>query len=119
GRPGGGGGRGSGPARGGGGAGSGEGLPPEPIDAAIVFAAVGELVPAALAAVARGGSVVCAGIHMSDIPSFPYSLLWEERLVRSGANLTPGDGEAVLAVPRAGPLRTQAQGVPPLAPAGR
>ena len=62
--------------------------PPEPLDAAIIFAPVGALVPAALRAVARGGAVVCAGIHMSDIPSFPYRLLWEERCIRSVANLT-------------------------------
>ena len=66
--------------------------PPEPLDAAIIFAPVGPLVPAALRAVAKGGSVVCAGIHMSDIPAFPYDLLWEERVVRSVANLTRQDG---------------------------
>ena len=66
---------------------SGE-APPEPLDAAILFAPAGELVPAALRAVERGGTVVCAGIHMSDIPSFPYRILWEERVVRSVANLT-------------------------------
>src|SRR5919197_1479488 len=63
-------------------------LPPEPLDAAIVFAPAGELVPAALRALAPGGVIVCAGIHMSDIPSFPYELLWGERTVRSVANLT-------------------------------
>ena len=67
-------------------------LPPEPLDGAILFAAVGELVPLALRAVAPGGSVVCAEIHMSDIPSFPYELLWRERIVRSVANLTRRDG---------------------------
>jgi propanol-preferring alcohol dehydrogenase len=66
--------------------------PPEPLDAAIVFATVGELVPVALKAVRKGGRVVCAGIHMSDIPSFPYSLLWEERQLVSVANLTRQDG---------------------------
>ena len=71
--------------------GSGE-PPPEPLDAAIVFAPIGELVPAALRAVRPGGVVVCAGIHMSDIPSFPYELLWEERELRSVANLTRRDG---------------------------
>jgi propanol-preferring alcohol dehydrogenase len=67
-------------------------VPPEPLDAAIIFAAVGSLVPAALAAVRPGGRVVCAGIHMSDIPSFPYRLLWGERSVASVANLTRDDG---------------------------
>ncbi len=66
--------------------------PPAPLDAAIIFATVGELVPAALRAVRKGGRVVCAGIHMSDIPSFPYSILWEERQVLSVANLTRKDG---------------------------
>lgn len=68
--------------------------PPYPLDAAILFAPAGELLPQALAATAKGGTVVCAGIHMSDIPSFPYSLLWGERCVRSVANLTRADGEA-------------------------
>ena len=71
-------------------AGGSEELPPEPLDAAIIFAPVGALVPAALKAVKKGGRVVCGGIHMSDIPSFPYSLLWEERQVMSVANLTRG-----------------------------
>src|SRR5581483_5109906 len=62
---------------------AGGGRPPEELDAAIIFAPAGELVPAALAAVAKGGTVVCAGIHMSDIPSFPYELLWGERVLRS------------------------------------
>ena len=70
--------------------------PPVPLDAAIIFAPVGELVPAALKAVAKGGSVICAGIHMSDIPAFPYSILWGERVVRSVANLTRRDGEEFL-----------------------
>ena len=74
---------------------SGE-TPPIPLDAAIVFAPVGALVPAALKAVAKGGSVICAGIHMSDIPAFPYSILWGERAVRSVANLTRRDGEEFL-----------------------
>ena len=74
-------------------AGGSDERPPEPLDAAVIFAPVGRLVPVALAATARGGSVVCAGIHMSDIPSFPYRLLWEERLVRSVANLTRSDAE--------------------------
>jgi propanol-preferring alcohol dehydrogenase len=71
--------------------------PPHPLDAAILFAPVGALVPAALAAVRPGGIVVCAGIHMSDIPAFPYALLWEERVVRSVANLTRADGTAFMA----------------------
>lgn len=73
-------------------AGGSDEMPPEPLDAAIIFAAVGELVPLALKAVRKGGRVVCAGIHMSDIPSFPYRLLWEERQVMSVANLTRQDG---------------------------
>jgi propanol-preferring alcohol dehydrogenase len=71
---------------------------PEPLDAAIIFAPVGELVPIALAAVRPGGTVVCAGIHMSDIPAFPYSLLWGERSIRSVANLTRDDGAEFMAV---------------------
>jgi propanol-preferring alcohol dehydrogenase len=67
--------------------------PPDLLDAAIIFAPAGELVPAALATVKKGGTVVCGGIHMSDIPSFPYSLLWGERQLRSVANLTREDGE--------------------------
>lgn len=79
---------------------------PEPLDAAILFAPVGALVPAALRSVAPGGVVVCAGIHMSDIPSFPYSLLWGERTVRSVANLTRADGEEFLALAARIPVRT-------------
>ena len=79
-------------------AGGSDERPPEPLDAAILFAPVGALVPAALAAVAPGGVVVCGGIHMSDIPQFPYRLLWEERSVRSVANLTRRDGEELLAL---------------------
>ncbi len=74
--------------------------PPEPLDAAILFAPVGALVPAALAGVRRGGRVVCAGIHMSDVPRFPYELLWGERSVSSVANLTRSDGEEFLALAR-------------------
>jgi propanol-preferring alcohol dehydrogenase len=73
-------------------AGGSDQAPPEPLDAAIIFASVGALVPAALSAVRKGGIVVCAGIHMSDIPAFPYRLLWEERQLRSVANLTRQDG---------------------------
>jgi propanol-preferring alcohol dehydrogenase len=78
-------------------------MPPEKLDAAIIFAPVGALVPAALAAVKKGGRVVCGGIHMSDIPSFPYRLLWEERELLSVANLTRRDAYEFLAIaPRAG-----------------
>ena len=73
-------------------AGGSDDMPPEPLDAAIIFAPVGALVPLALKVVRKGGSVVCAGIHMSDIPSFPYALLWEERQLVSVANLTRPDG---------------------------
>jgi propanol-preferring alcohol dehydrogenase len=83
--------------------------PPEELDAAIIFAPVGELVPAALEAVAKGGTVVCAGIHMSDIPSFPYELLWGERTVRSVANLTRRDGEEFLALAPQVPIRTHVE----------
>ena len=77
--------------------------PPEPLDAALIFAPVGALVPATLAATRKGGTVVCGGIQMSDIPSFPYRLLWEERVVRSVANLTRRDAEEFLALaPKAG-----------------
>jgi propanol-preferring alcohol dehydrogenase len=81
--------------------------PPVALDAAIIFAPVGALVPAALASLARGGVVVCAGIHMSDIPSFPYELLWGERIVRSVANLTRADGERFLPLARAAGVRTE------------
>jgi alcohol dehydrogenase, propanol-preferring len=80
--------------------------PPEELDAAIIFAPVGPLVPAALRAVAKGGIVVCAGIHMSDIPSFEYELLWGERSVRSVANLTRRDGHELLALAPKIPVRT-------------
>ena len=86
--------------------GSGE-SPPEALDAAIIFAPVGALVPAALRAVAKGGTVVCAGIHMSDIPSFPYQLLWQERTLRSVANLTRSDAEEFLALAPKIPVRTE------------
>jgi propanol-preferring alcohol dehydrogenase len=79
---------------------------PEPLDAAILFAPVGALVPAALAAVRKGGRVVCGGIHMSDIPAFPYSLLWEERSVVSVANLTRADGREFLALAPQAKVRT-------------
>ena len=80
---------------------------PEELDAAIVFAPVGELVPAALRAVAKGGTVVCAGIHMSDLPSLPYELLWGERTLRSVANLTRADGEEFMALAPRVPVRTE------------
>jgi propanol-preferring alcohol dehydrogenase len=82
---------------------------PEPLDAAIIFAPAGELVPAALRATAPGGTVVCAGIHMSDIPSFPYSLLWEERMLRSVANLTRDDAYDFLELAPRVPVRTTVQ----------
>jgi propanol-preferring alcohol dehydrogenase len=81
--------------------------PPEPLDAALIFAPVGALVPAALKALDPGGIVVCAGIHMSDIPSFPYDLLWMERQIRSVANLTRQDGEELLQIAPKVPVRTQ------------
>jgi propanol-preferring alcohol dehydrogenase len=81
--------------------------PPEELDAAIIFAPVGTLVPAALRAVAKGGVVVCAGIHMSDIPSFPYEILWGERSLRSVANLTRRDGEEFLALAPEVPVHTE------------
>ena len=87
-------------------AGDALGPAPEELDAAILFAPVGEHVPAALRATAKGGAVVCAGIHMSDIPSFPYELLWGERSVRSVANLTRRDGEEFLALAPGVPVRT-------------
>jgi propanol-preferring alcohol dehydrogenase len=86
--------------------------PPEELDAAIVFAPVGRLVPAALAAVRKGGTVVCAGIHMSDIPTFPYELLWGERTLRSVANLTRRDGEEFLSLAPRIPVRTEVEKFP-------
>ena len=88
-------------------AGDAAGPAPEPLDAALIFAPAGELVPAALRACAPGGAVVCAGIHMSDIPSFPYELLWHERSVRSVANLTRADGREFLALAPQVPVRTR------------
>jgi alcohol dehydrogenase, propanol-preferring len=82
---------------------------PEELDSAIVFAPVGDLVPAALAAVAKGGVVVCAGIHMSDIPTFPYELLWGERVLRSVANLTRRDGEEFMELAPRVPVRTEVE----------
>lgn len=83
--------------------------PPEPLDAAIIFAPVGPLVVAALRATAKGGTVVCAGIHMSEIPAFPYDLLWGERVIRSVANLTRRDGEEFLRLAPKVPVRTSTE----------
>ncbi|MBU8541444.1 zinc-dependent alcohol dehydrogenase family protein [Falsiroseomonas tokyonensis] len=94
-------------------AGSSDEVPPEPLEAAILFAPVGALVPAALRAVEAGGTVVCAGIHMSDIPSFPYALLWGERMLRSVANLTRADGEAFLALAPRVPVKTEVHTLAP------
>jgi propanol-preferring alcohol dehydrogenase len=98
-------------------AGPSDETPPESLDAAIIFAPAGALVPAALAATAPGGTVVCAGIHMSDIPSFPYELLWQERQVRSVANLTRRDGEEFLPLAAEAGVRPEVT-VYPLAEAG-
>jgi propanol-preferring alcohol dehydrogenase len=88
-------------------AGGSDQSPPEPLDAALIFAPVGALVPAALAATKKGGTVVSGGIHMSDIPSFPYRILWEERVLRSVANLTRRDAEEFLALAPAAGVRTE------------
>ena len=88
-------------------AGGSEEMPPEALDAAIIFAPAGALVPAALKVVKKGGRVICGGIHMSDIPSFPYALLWEERQVKSVANLTRQDAREFLALVRQAPVRTE------------
>ena len=83
--------------------------PPVKLDAAIIFAPIGELVPQSLSAVGKRGIVVCGGIHMSDIPSFPYSILWEERSICSVANLTRRDGEEFMALAPKVPVRTEVQ----------
>lgn len=93
-------------------AGGSDQSPPVELDAAILFAPVGALVPAALRAVAKGGTVVCAGIHMSDIPTFPYEILWGERVIRSVANLTRRDGEEFLALAPRVPVRTDVEPMP-------
>ncbi len=93
-------------------AGGSDETPPEELDAAIIFAPAGGLVPVALRCVGRGGVVVCAGIHMSDIPSFPYELLWGERVLRSVANLTRRDGDEFFTVIRSIPLRAQVDPYP-------
>src|SRR6185437_15227283 len=93
-------------------AGGSDQTPPVALDAAILFAPVGALVPPALRAVAKGGTVVCAGIHMTDIPSFPYDVLWGERVLRSVANLTRRDGEEFLALAPQVPVRTTVETFP-------
>lgn len=93
-------------------AGAAETPPPEELDAAILFAPVGALVPLALQAVAKGGTVVCAGIHMSDIPAFPYRLLWGERTLRSVANLTRRDGEEFLSLAQRVPIQMRIEPFP-------
>ena len=93
-------------------AGDSDSLPPVALDAAIIFAPVGSLIPLALKATTKGGVVVCGGIHMSDIPSFPYHLLWEERVVRSVANLTREDGRMLLETAARVPIRTSVQSFP-------
>jgi propanol-preferring alcohol dehydrogenase len=93
-------------------AGGSDESPPEPLDAAIVFAPVGALVPAALRALDKGGTVVCGGIHMSDVPAFPYRILWEERVVRSVANLTRRDAREFIALAPLVPIRTHTEVLP-------
>ena len=93
-------------------AGGSDEMPPEKLDAAIIFASVGPLVPAALRALAKGGIVVCGGIHMSDIPSFPYADLWEERLITSVANLTRRDGEEFFEIAPRVPVKTKTETFP-------
>ena len=93
-------------------AGPSDEMPPEELDAALLFAPVGALVPAALRAIAPGGTVVCAGIHMSEIPAFPYELLWQERRIVSVANLTREDGEAFLALAASTPIEMHVEPVP-------
>jgi propanol-preferring alcohol dehydrogenase len=93
-------------------AGGSDEMPPEKLDAAIIFASVGSLVPAALRALAKGGVVVCGGIHMTDIPSFPYADLWEERVITSVANLTRRDGGEFFAIAPRIPVQTQTETFP-------
>lgn len=93
-------------------AGDSDARPPQTLDAALIFAPVGSLVPAALSVIVKGGRVVCAGIHMSDIPSFPYALLWGERSLQSVANLTRADGLEFLALAPRIPIRTEVQRFP-------
>ena len=93
-------------------AGGSDEMPPEKLEAAIIFASVGPLVPAALRALAKGGIIVCGGIHMSDIPSFPYADLWEERVITSVANLTRRDGEEFFEIAPRVPVRTETETFP-------
>ena len=93
-------------------AGGSDEMPPEKLDAAIIFAPVGALVPAALRALAKGGIIVCGGIHMSDIPSFPYRDLWEERVISSVANLTRRDGDEFLDIAPRIPIKTKTEVFP-------
>jgi propanol-preferring alcohol dehydrogenase len=93
-------------------AGGSDEIPPEKLDAAIVFASVGPLVPMALRALAKGGIVVCGGIHMTDIPTFPYADLWEERVITSVANLTRHDGEEFLEIAPRVPVQTKTETFP-------
>jgi propanol-preferring alcohol dehydrogenase len=90
-------------------AGGSNDLPPHKLDAAIIFAPAGELIPQSLRAVGKGGTVVCGGIHMSDIPSFPYSILWEERTITSVANLTRRDGEEFMMLAPKVPVQTEVE----------
>jgi propanol-preferring alcohol dehydrogenase len=93
-------------------AGGSDEMPPEKLDAAIIFASVGALVPAALRTLAKGGFIVCGGIHMTDIPSFPYAHLWEERVITSVANLTRRDGDEFFEIAPRVPVRTLTQTFP-------
>ena len=93
-------------------AGGSDEMPPEKLDAAIIFASVGPLVPAALSALAKGGAVVCGGIHMTDVPSFPYADLWEERVITSVANLTRRDGDEFFEIAPRVPIRTLTEPFP-------
>jgi propanol-preferring alcohol dehydrogenase len=93
-------------------AGGSDEMPPEKLDAAIIFASVGPLVPAALRALAKGGIIVCGGIHMTDIPSFPYTDLWEERIITSVANLTRRDAEEVFDIAPRVPVKTNTETFP-------
>jgi propanol-preferring alcohol dehydrogenase len=93
-------------------AGGSDEMPPEKLDTAIIFAPVGALIPAALRALAKGGVVVCGGIHMSDIPSFPYVDLWNERVITSVANLTRRDGEEFLKIAPRVPVKTKVETFP-------
>jgi propanol-preferring alcohol dehydrogenase len=93
-------------------AGASDAEPPEPLDAAILFAPAGPLVPTALRAVGKGGVVVCSGIHMTDIPAFPYAILWGERVLRSVANLTRRDAVEFLALAPTVPVRTEVRTFP-------